>query len=137
MTGPLTRVLYVEDEPILQKVTRVTLEKVGSYTVEVAGSGTEALAKVASFTPDLILLDVMMPGMDGPSTLEHLRQMPEAAHIPVVFITAKAQPQEIARFRAMGVADVLTKPFEPKELCRNLNDIWSRVAGGKRQGETP
>jgi Response regulators consisting of a CheY-like receiver domain and a winged-helix DNA-binding domain len=130
MTGPLTRILYVDDEPILQKVIRVTLEKMGGYTVEIAGSGNEALEKVSAFQPDLILLDVMMPGMDGPSTLEHLRRMPGIAHVPVVFITAKAQPQEIARFRAMGVADVLTKPFDPRQLCESLNAIWTRAGTG-------
>lgn len=124
MTGRLTNILYVEDEIILQKVTRVALEKLGGFTVDVAASGVEALKKVETTTPDLILLDVMMPGMDGPATLEQLRQMDVVAKIPVVFITAKAQPQEIARFRAMGVADVLTKPFQPQELCDNLGAIW-------------
>lgn len=122
----LDRILYVEDEPILQKVTRVTLEKLGGFTVDVAATGLEALDKVESFHPDLILLDVMMPGMDGPATLERLRQTPAARSLPVVFITAKAQPQEIARFQAMDVAGVLTKPFDPSALCADLRAIWTR-----------
>ncbi len=128
MRSELTRILYVEDEVILQKVTRLTLEKVGGFQVEIASSGLAALEMVHSFAPDLILLDVMMPDMDGPTTLERLREIPDVRHIPVIFITAKAQPQEIAKFRTMGVVDVLTKPFDPRGLCRDLREIWANFA---------
>ncbi len=127
MLQPLTRILYVDDEVILQKVTRATLERFGGFTVAVAGSGPETLAIVGEFRPDLILLDVMMPGMDGPATLRALRADPETASIPVVFITAKAQAQEIARFHELGVAGVVTKPFEPKELADTLRRFWAAL----------
>jgi CheY-like chemotaxis protein len=125
---PLERILYVDDEEILHKVTRLTLERMGGYTVEVAASGAQALESAPIFRPDLILLDVMMPGMDGPATLAKLRGMAEFDGVPVVFITAKAQPHEIERFRALGAADVLTKPFDPKQLCADIKAIWTRIA---------
>lgn len=124
----LERILYVDDEEILHKMTRLTLERMGGYVVEVAASGVQALEKAPVFAPDLILLDVMMPGMDGPTTFGRLREESGLADIPVVFITAKAQPHEIERFRALGAADVLTKPFDPKQLCADIAAIWSRIA---------
>lgn len=120
----MKKILYVDDEQILQKVTRIALERVGGFEVAVAGSGTEALALAESFRPDLILMDVMMPEMDGPTTLLRLRETNWAAEIPVVFITAKAQPEELDRFRAMGVAGVLTKPFDPMTLADTLRALW-------------
>ncbi|MEI8397129.1 MAG: response regulator [Rhodospirillaceae bacterium] len=123
MTRVLHRILYVDDEVILQKVTQVTLERLGGFTVAVAGSGAEALSIVGAFAPDLILLDVMMPGMDGPTTLRALRSRSDSALIPVVLITAKAQACEIKRFNDLGVAGVVTKPFEPKELVNILRTL--------------
>jgi CheY-like chemotaxis protein len=127
VTPPLERILYVDDEPFLRTVTRAALTKLGGFTVELAESGADALIKAPLFRPDLILLDVMMPVMDGPATLLQLRADPAIGAIPVVFFTAKAQPQEIARFRALGAADVLTKPYEPRELCANLRAIWATL----------
>ena len=125
MSKALSRILYVEDEPILRKLMAVTLEKMGGFTVEIVASGSAALEVVERFCPDLILLDVMMPEMDGPETLKRLRELPNIDRIPTVFITAKAQPQEIARFQALDVAGVLTKPFDPATLCSDLRMIWS------------
>lgn len=130
MSRPLQKILYVDDEEILHKMTRLTLERMGGYQVEIASSGAEALAKAPDFGPDLILLDVMMPEMDGPTTLGRLRAQPATAPVPVVFITAKAQAHEIERFRALGAADVLTKPFEPKQLCADVRAIWDRIVSG-------
>jgi CheY-like chemotaxis protein len=128
MTG-LRRVLYVEDEPDIQAVARLALETVGGLTVRIAGSGPEALGSIAGFRPDLILLDVMMPGMDGPSTLRALRALPEAAGIPAVFLTAKVQPAEIAQLRTLGAIDVIVKPFDPMTLAQTLRAIWARRDG--------
>ena len=127
MTRPLNRILYVEDEVILQKIMRATLERLGGFTVAVAGSGAEALSMAGDFAPDLILLDVMMPEMDGPTTLQALRARPESASVPVVFITAKAQAGEIARFQNMGVIGVVTKPFDPKQLADSLRSLWAKA----------
>ena len=127
MDRPLEKSLYVDDEAVLLKVTRATLERLGGFTVAVANSGPEGLVNAAAFKPDLILLDVMMPGMDGPATLQALRAEPATAAIPVVFITAKAQAREVNRFKSLGAAGVVTKPFEPKELPGTLRRIWAEL----------
>lgn len=125
----LASVMCVEDDPDLQDVIALALEDVGKLSVTVCGSGEEALAQVATVAPDLILLDVMMPGMDGMATLEALRAMPSAAEIPVVFMTAKVQPDEIAAYRAAGAAGTLSKPFDPLTLADELRALY-RVATG-------
>lgn len=125
MTGELQRVLYVEDEPDIQAVARLALENVGGLTVEVCSSGQEALERVGSFKPDLILLDVMMPGMDGPTTFRKLQELPEVDGIPIVFMTAKVQPQEVAHYKDMGALNVIPKPFDPLALADQVKAIWS------------
>ena len=123
----MTRVLHVEDEPDIQEVAKMALEAVGGLTVEQAGSGKEALAKAAAFAPDVILLDVMMPGMDGPSTLAELRRSPATASIPVIFMTAKVQNQEVERYKQLGALDVIAKPFDPMTLSDSIREIWNRA----------
>jgi CheY-like chemotaxis protein len=122
---PLRRILLVEDDPDVQVVTEFALSSVGGFSVEVCGTAREALDRVEGFAPDLILLDVMMAGMDGPSTLHALRQLPATADIPVVFMTAKVQPHEIARYRELGSLAVISKPFDPATLADRLQAIWS------------
>ncbi|MBI3221734.1 MAG: response regulator [Nitrosomonadales bacterium] len=129
MTEKLTRVLYVEDEPDIQMVARLALESLGGYTVEVCSSGDEALQRAPQFIPQLILLDVMMPGMDGPATLKVLRTMPQFAATPVVFMTAKVQANEIASYRQMGALGVIPKPFDPMTLAEQVQQIWERADG--------
>jgi two-component system, OmpR family, response regulator len=124
---PLQRILLVEDDPDIQTVARMALEAVGGFRVLACSSGQEALEKLAEFPPDLVLLDVMMPGMDGPATLEALRHLPEAASIPVVFMTAKVQTQEVALYRELGAVDVIAKPFDPMSLPETVRSIWSRL----------
>jgi two-component system, OmpR family, response regulator len=125
----LNRILYVEDEPDIQAVARLALEMVGGFTVKICSSGQEALASVAAFAPDLILLDVMMPGMDGPATLQALREQPALAAIPVVFMTAKVQPAEVQHYRGIGAVDVIPKPFDPMTLATQVRDAWGRRNG--------
>lgn len=120
----LCRILYVEDEPDLQEIVRLALESLGGFSVKVCSSGQEALEQAPAFGAQLILLDVMMPGMDGPQTLSGLRRLSETADTPVVFITAKVQPNEVARLRELGVADVIAKPFDPMTLPEQLERIW-------------
>lgn len=121
----LQKILYVEDEPDIQAVARLALEAVGGYTIDIASSGEEALGKAASFQPDLILLDVMMPRMDGPTTLQALRGMPELAETPVIFMTAKVQPHEVAQYKALGAIGVIAKPFDPMKLAAEVGALWS------------
>jgi CheY-like chemotaxis protein len=126
MGKPLQRLIYVEDEPDIQAVARLALEVVGGFTVEVCSSGEEALRRAPGFRPDLILLDVMMPGMDGPGTLQALRALPELAATPAVFMTAKVQPAEVAHFKSLGALDVIAKPFDPMTLSDTVREIWNR-----------
>ncbi len=130
MIPDLNRILYVEDEEMLRTVTNLALTRIGKFTVELCDSGTRAVAVAKSFKPDLILLDVMMPGMDGPATLRALQADTETAGIPVIFITAKVQPREVEAFLALGVIDVVPKPFEPMTLARDIRAIWDRHHGG-------
>ncbi|MDH4134920.1 MAG: response regulator [Gammaproteobacteria bacterium] len=129
MNKPLKRILYVEDEADIQAVAKLALEMVGGYSVEVCNSGEEAIRRGPQSLPDLILLDVMMPGMDGPLTLSRLREFPSLAGTPVIFMTAKVQPAEVAHFRSLGALDVIAKPFDPMTLSRQVNEIWERARG--------
>lgn len=123
---PLNRILLVDDEPDIREVVSLALEAVGGFTVEVGGSAVEALQKAVEFAPELILLDVMMPGTDGPGVLRMLRELPATLEIPVIFMTAKVQPQEIVRFKNLGAVDVIAKPIDPMTLSATVNAIWSR-----------
>jgi len=129
MTVPLTRILMVEDDPDIRAVAYLSLTAVGGFTVALCASGEEALAQAEAFAPDLLLLDVMMPGMDGPATLAALRAKPALAGVPALFMTAKVQPQEVAHYRDLGAADVLPKPFDPMALPGQLRALWERLHG--------
>lgn len=129
MGEELKRILYVEDEPDIQTVAQLALEMVGGFTLETCSSGREALEKIAAFNPQLILLDVMMPGMDGPATLGKLRELPQFAHTPVIFMTAKVQPSEVAAYKQIGAVDVIPKPFDPMTLGSQVSAIWERCHG--------
>lgn len=122
----LNRILYVEDEADIQAVAKLALEMVGGFTVKVCSSGEDALREATDFDPDLLLLDVMMPGMDGPTTLKGLRDIPALANVPAVFMTAKVQQAEIAHFKTLGARDVIPKPFDPMTLADQVREIWER-----------
>ena len=133
----LNRILMVEDEPDIQAVARIALEAVGGFSVEVCSSGMEALEKVARHVPDLILMDVMMPGLDGPSTLKALRENPATVDFPVIFMTAKVQSHEVARYKEIGALGVIAKPFDPMTLSATVRSIWEQNharSGGCRPG---
>jgi CheY-like chemotaxis protein len=129
MKQQLQRILHVEDDPSIQAVAKVALETVGGFQVLSCASGSEALQKVGEFAPDFILLDVMMPGMDGPQTLEKLREHIDLDRVPVVFMTAKVQPAEIEYYRGLGARDVIIKPFDPMQLAEQVRAIWSSPHG--------
>lgn len=124
MAAPLTKILYIEDDPDIQEVAKMALEMIGGYTLEVCGSGEEALGVAEAFAPDLILLDVMMPGMDGPETLAGLRKLPGLAETPAVFMTAKVMPADLERYKAQGASDVIAKPFDPMTLPTRIEEVW-------------
>ncbi len=123
----LQRILYVDDEPDVRKVAKISLEKVGGFDLCLCSSGQEALQQVEAFKPDLIILDVMMPEMDGPATLQALRRMPVLAATPIVFMTAKAQPATLKHYIDIGANDVIVKPFQPMKLPEQLRAIWQAL----------
>ncbi len=129
MPKPLARILYVEDEPDIRMVAQMALEAVGGFTVIACASGSEALAAAPTAAADLLLLDVMMPGMDGPSTLKALRDLVATANTPVIFMTAKVQATEVAQYMALGAIDVIHKPFDPMELSAQIGRIWELKGG--------
>jgi len=126
MAKSLERILYVEDDPDIQQITIMVLETISGFTLAACSSGAEAVSRVLDFRPDLILLDVMMPGMDGPETLRELRKIPEFVDTPAVFMTAKVQPQEVREYLSMGALAVIAKPFDPMALANELRAIWEK-----------
>jgi CheY-like chemotaxis protein len=125
------RVLVAEDEKDIQKVIKVTLKYKGGLDVVFAGNGHEVLEMVGEVKPDLIILDVRMPKMDGYETLRHLKESPETAEIPVVFLSANTQGKEIEEGLKLGAIEYLRKPFEPDEFNAQVKSILERVKGGK------
>ncbi|MGB5258916.1 MAG: response regulator [Gammaproteobacteria bacterium] len=123
---PLTKILYVEDEPDIQTVAMMALETIGGFTVHACSSGQEAIKAAPEFMPDLVILDVMMPGMDGPATLEALRKLQVMEDVDVIFMTAKVQSREVERYLEMGAVDVIAKPFDPMTLATQVQTIWER-----------
>lgn len=121
----LHRIMHVEDDPSIQQVAKIALEAVGGFTVHTCSSGQQALTDYQTFAPQLILLDVMMPGMDGPTTLQQLQQQYDLSRVPAVFMTAKVQSNEVASYKALGAADVVVKPFDPMTLSDQIRQIWS------------
>ena len=119
----IEKIMMVDDEPHIRRIGELSLRAVGKWTVVLAGSGPEAVELARRERPDVILLDVMMPGMDGPATLAKLRDTEETARIPVIFLTAKAQRHEVERYRMLGAAGVLTKPFDPMTLPEEVRVI--------------
>ena len=124
---PLTRICYVEDDEDIQRIVRVTLERVGKMTVEVVGDPTLAIDTMAAFQPDLVLLDWMMPKMDGPTLFRQMKLRPETSSLPVVFITAKASQHDLNELLKLGAAGAISKPFSPKDLPDQLRAIWAKL----------
>lgn len=113
-------VFYVDDDEDIRSIVQFALEDDPDIDLVLCESGAHALELLPSAQPDLILLDVMMPVMDGPSVLAKIRQMPQLSAVPVVFITAKVQPNEIRQFKALGAVDVIIKPFDPMQLPQQV-----------------
>jgi two-component system OmpR family response regulator len=123
-------VLYVDDEPDIREVVQLSLGLAPQLDVHVCESGEQALQLLSGLQPQLVLLDVMMPGMDGTATLARMRADRAFAKIPVIFMTAKAMPQEINRFRELGAAAVIAKPFDPMQLADQVFAIWEGLSDG-------
>lgn len=122
----LKHILYVEDEPDIQKIVKYALEKIGGFSLKVCNSGYEALDALSEYTPDLVLMDVMMPGIDGPTTFQAIRKKTEFSNLPVIFMTAKVQANEIQNYQDLGILHVIVKPFDIANLSNEINDIWEK-----------
>jgi CheY-like chemotaxis protein len=116
------RILIIDDEDDIRQVAALSLETVAGWNVVTASSGTQGIRRAKDEKPDAILLDVMMPGMDGPTTFQELRKIPEIAGIPVILLTAKVQGADQKRFANLGVSAVLFKPFDPLTLAQQMSD---------------
>ncbi len=128
MTRKLEHILYVDDEASIQEVARMCLEMVGGFTVTCLNSGHQLIDQVATIRPDVILLDVMMPEMDGPSTLKKMRQE-IGLKTSVIFMTARVQPAEVQEYIDMGAVGVIPKPFDPMTISEQINEIWGKLDG--------
>jgi CheY-like chemotaxis protein len=119
-------VLYIDDDPDICVVVQATLCMLAGLDVYTAHSGEAGIDLAYEKRPDLIVLDVMMPGLDGPATFERIRQSPLIAQIPIIFMTAKVMPSEVAHFLGLGAIGVLSKPFDPLRIGEQLIDIWNQ-----------
>jgi CheY-like chemotaxis protein len=124
---PLSKVCYVEDDEDIQRIVRLSLERVGKMTVQIVGDPNTAIDVMKSFGPDLVLLDWMMPGMDGPTLFRAMKQYPETSSLPVVFITAKASQSELDELATLGAVGAISKPFSPRDLPDLLRAIWEKL----------
>jgi len=122
---PLNRVLCVEDDDDIRRILRLSLEKLGRMTVALVADPADAIESMIAFRPELVMLDWMMPGMDGPALLRKMRENPATRALPVVFVTAKASQRELAELLALGAAGAISKPFAPKDLPEQLRSIWN------------
>lgn len=113
----MIRLLHVEDDADIREISQLALSLTGEFDIVQCNSGEEALAMVDGYTPDVVLLDMMMPGMTGRETLENMRTRPELEAVPAIFMTARAQHSEIEELLKIGAADVISKPFDPMKLC--------------------
>ncbi len=122
----IKKVLLVDDDPRIRKIAQISLEGVGGWNVSMVSSGFEAIEVAVREKPDVILLDVMMPEMDGPTTLAKIREKEEIAGIPVIFFTAKVQKHELDAYLALGAAGIISKPFDPMKLPGEISEIVDR-----------
>ena len=126
LDSDLTSILYVEDDLHVRTTAKLVLEVIGKIAVRECSSGREALLAAKDFHPDLILLDVMMPDLDGFATLELLRTMPHLADTPALFVTSLAAPDDIARYMKAGAIGVIPKPLVPLRLAGQVRALWEQ-----------
>ena len=126
MAETLRKLAYVEDEADIRTIAQMALQMMGGYEVALYASGEEALQQLPQDIPQLLLMDVMMPGQNGPSVLEAMRQIPALQHLPVIFMTAKAQQGEIDYYKSLGAIGVITKPFDPMQLAHEVAGLWQQ-----------
>ena len=125
----LRRVMCVEDDPDIRMIIEFSLATLGGYEVCMCSGGNEALAQANAFMPDLVLLDVMMPDLSGPETMAALRLLSAMKGVPMVFMTAKAMPEEVEDLLQYGATGVIVKPFDPVTLPQDIRIYWEHGRG--------
>lgn len=133
----LRKILLVDDDADIRTICTLSLETIGGYDVQTCINGREALDCISSFDPDLVVLDVMMPELDGPSTLARLKEDGVTGNVPVVFLTARSGPEDTARFLEMGARAVVPKPFDPVALPGVLRSIYEGGPDGHAGAAAP
>jgi CheY-like chemotaxis protein len=124
----ISKALIIDDDPSIRRISQISLNKVAKWEVAVAASGPEAIEHLLTEKPDVILLDVMMPGMDGPTTLAHIKKG-SCWNVPVIFVTAKVMQHEVDEYLALGAAGVICKPFDPITLAKQVSSIVNAWSG--------
>jgi len=124
---PLNRICYVEDDEDIQRIVRLSLERIGKMTVEIITDPTASIDAMTKFGPDLVMLDWMMPVLDGPALFRKMKERPDTSAFPVVFITAKASSKDMEELMRLGAAGAISKPFSPKDLPEQLREIWRKL----------
>jgi CheY-like chemotaxis protein len=124
MASSLKNILCIDDDSDILEIAKFAFENLGRFQLDMCCGGREAIDRASSLNPDLILLDVMMPGMDGISVYKKLRQVPNLANVPVVFMTAKVQPSEVISYLEMGIEGIIPKPFDPLTLPQAVESLW-------------
>ena len=124
----LRRILHAEDDPDIREIAKISLEMIGQFELLQCKDGFETVEMAAEFKPDMLLMDVMMPGMDGPDAVKQLRAQPDFSEIPVVFVTAKATKDEVSELCEEYAAAVVTKPFDPVALPEKLKELWHSLS---------
>jgi CheY-like chemotaxis protein len=124
----LERILYIDDDEDLLEIVKLALEETGGYSVTACANGEQGVRLAAEWQPDLIMLDVMMPVIDGPATLKRLKQSSITEHIPVVFMTARSSASQAAGYRSMGAAGTIAKPFDPFGLAEQVAGLWEQLS---------
>lgn len=125
MKTELKKILYIEDDADIRAIAQIALEDIGGFIVKFCATGYEGLAAAEAFQPDLFLLDVMMPELDGPATLQELRKLPTIKNVPTIFMTARIQQDEMASYKKLGIVDIIPKPFDPMTLAETIRKHWS------------
>ncbi|WP_019962328.1 response regulator [Woodsholea maritima] len=127
----LKRLAYVEDDPDIRAIAELALVDIGGFDLSLFSCGQAAVEGMEGAGPDLILMDVMMPGMDGFETVRRLRKIESLSATPIVFMTAKAQVQDIQQYKDLSLSGVITKPFDPMSLGQDVRDIWRAIQSGQ------
>jgi len=123
----LNRILLADDEPDILEISRIALETVGGFSVEVCNSGGALLCRLPEFKPDLVIIDFLMPDLAGLELLRAVRLVPGFETIPVVFLTGVINGDDLETLGASGATDVILKPFDPMALADRINGIWDTV----------